>query len=284
MAGKGGGAWKVAYADFVTAMMAFFMVMWLTSQKPELKEAVAEYFKDPAAYRKPGTGKHRPPSFESLRANHRGPDRYPGSDKPSMDSAVGETTISNRASAVAISSVSNRTSIGISVYFENSDHMLSDEAKEDLDKLLKVIDGLPNKIEIRGHVAPDLRKTTKISADSWELCYQRSLAVLDYLTEHGLTQERIRISQAGSFEPAVVEGAQKDPALHSRVEIFVLNESTDVFKKKELQSSQLDDDAGAEEGGAAEGHGAAGGHGAGGSSGGGGGHGAPAGHGGGGGH
>ncbi len=38
MAGKGGGAWKVAYADFVTAMMAFFMVMWLTSQKPAVKE------------------------------------------------------------------------------------------------------------------------------------------------------------------------------------------------------------------------------------------------------
>ena len=33
MAGHGGGAWKVAYADFVTAMMAFFMVMWITAQK-----------------------------------------------------------------------------------------------------------------------------------------------------------------------------------------------------------------------------------------------------------
>ena len=40
MAGKGGGSWKVAYADFVTAMMAFFMLMWLTAQKPEVKEAV----------------------------------------------------------------------------------------------------------------------------------------------------------------------------------------------------------------------------------------------------
>jgi chemotaxis protein MotB len=47
MAGAGGGAWKVAYADFVTAMMAFFMVMWLTSQKEGLKVAVAGYFRDP---------------------------------------------------------------------------------------------------------------------------------------------------------------------------------------------------------------------------------------------
>src|SRR6185295_4310984 len=48
MAG-GGGAWKVAYADFVTAMMAFFMVMWLTAQKPDVKQAVAGYFRDPFA-------------------------------------------------------------------------------------------------------------------------------------------------------------------------------------------------------------------------------------------
>src|SRR5208337_4287299 len=47
MAGHGGGAWKVAYADFVTAMMAFFMVMWITAQNKQLKMAVAHYFNDP---------------------------------------------------------------------------------------------------------------------------------------------------------------------------------------------------------------------------------------------
>ncbi len=47
MAGKGGGSWKVAYADFVTAMMAFFMVMWICTQDQKVKEAVAHYFRDP---------------------------------------------------------------------------------------------------------------------------------------------------------------------------------------------------------------------------------------------
>jgi chemotaxis protein MotB len=42
-----GGAWKVAYADFVTAMMAFFLVMWLVSQNQEVKASVANYFRDP---------------------------------------------------------------------------------------------------------------------------------------------------------------------------------------------------------------------------------------------
>src|SRR5262249_44739785 len=47
MAGKGGGAWKVAYADFVTAMMAFFLVMWITAQSNSMKQAIAKYFQHP---------------------------------------------------------------------------------------------------------------------------------------------------------------------------------------------------------------------------------------------
>src|SRR3954451_17826313 len=43
----GGGAWKVAYADFVTAMMAFFLVMWITSQNDEVKKAIGGDFLKP---------------------------------------------------------------------------------------------------------------------------------------------------------------------------------------------------------------------------------------------
>jgi chemotaxis protein MotB len=57
MAGKGGGAWKVAYADFVTAMMAFFLVMWLVSQDQKIKEAVAKYFMDPVGFYQIGSTK-----------------------------------------------------------------------------------------------------------------------------------------------------------------------------------------------------------------------------------
>ena len=50
MAGKGGGgAWKVAYADFVTAMMALFLVLWLVSQDQKIKEAVQRSFTHPFA-------------------------------------------------------------------------------------------------------------------------------------------------------------------------------------------------------------------------------------------
>lgn len=50
-----GGAWKVAYADFVTAMMSLFIVLWLTSSNESVKQSVAQYFNDPK-----GTAKQRP--------------------------------------------------------------------------------------------------------------------------------------------------------------------------------------------------------------------------------
>ena len=52
-----GGAWKTAYADFVTAMMALFLLLWLTSQDKKIKEAVERSFRNPfSAINKESTG------------------------------------------------------------------------------------------------------------------------------------------------------------------------------------------------------------------------------------
>ncbi len=48
--GHSGAAWKVAYADFVTAMMSLFIVLWILGQSAEVKEAVSAYFKDPGVF------------------------------------------------------------------------------------------------------------------------------------------------------------------------------------------------------------------------------------------
>ncbi|CAM3866926.1 Motility protein B [Pseudomonas reidholzensis] len=54
--GHHGGAWKIAFADFATAMMAFFLVLWLMSTAtPEQKIAIAGYFKDPIGFSESGT-------------------------------------------------------------------------------------------------------------------------------------------------------------------------------------------------------------------------------------
>jgi len=52
--GHHGGAWKVAFADFMTAMMAFFLVMWLVGQSPQIRESVAGHFRDPGKFQKQG--------------------------------------------------------------------------------------------------------------------------------------------------------------------------------------------------------------------------------------
>ena len=64
--GGHGGSWKVAYADFVTSMMAFFLVMWLLSQADNVKESVAGYFQDPQGFKKGGNMSVLPGSGKSI--------------------------------------------------------------------------------------------------------------------------------------------------------------------------------------------------------------------------
>src|SRR4051812_38354892 len=70
MAGEGGGgSWKVAYADFVTAMMAFFLVMWICGQDQKIRRSVSDYFSDPLGNISEGTTKkpnRSGSSFESI--------------------------------------------------------------------------------------------------------------------------------------------------------------------------------------------------------------------------
>ncbi len=58
--GHHGGAWKVAYADLVTAMMALFIVLWILAQSDEVIRSVAGYFRDPVGFTD-GDPASRPP-------------------------------------------------------------------------------------------------------------------------------------------------------------------------------------------------------------------------------
>ena len=66
--GHHGGAWKVAYADFVTAMMALFIVLWMMNASKQVQEAVGGYFKDPRGTAKVvGTNKNGAGEFVALK-------------------------------------------------------------------------------------------------------------------------------------------------------------------------------------------------------------------------
>jgi chemotaxis protein MotB len=67
--GHHGGSWKVAYADFVTAMMAFFMVMWILGMDQQLRQAIEGYFSNPVGYKKGYSGGATPISAGSSPAS-----------------------------------------------------------------------------------------------------------------------------------------------------------------------------------------------------------------------
>ena len=94
MAKGGGGSWKVAYADFVTAMMAFFLVMWIGAQDVKVRQSVANYFVDPSGVSKSpkAGGIMNDPSpgsvaKESSVSNSQG-SRAPGGQPPSPATAA----------------------------------------------------------------------------------------------------------------------------------------------------------------------------------------------------
>jgi len=68
-AGHHGGAWKVAYADFVTAMMAFFMVMWIIGMDPTVRNSIEGYFSNPVGFKKGYSGGKSPVSSGSSPAS-----------------------------------------------------------------------------------------------------------------------------------------------------------------------------------------------------------------------
>src|SRR4051794_26012728 len=136
MAGKGGGAWKVAYADFVTAMMAFFMVMWLVGQKEDVKEAIAHYFEDPY-------GEIDPTEGTTSKAPNPPPGRGHGGksvkDSPSLDPHDEET----RKPRVLTIHSGERTAVGAMVLFPDDAVELDEAGKHELHRILPKLAGMP---------------------------------------------------------------------------------------------------------------------------------------------
>src|SRR3954466_4342164 len=87
-AGHHGGAWKVAYADFVTAMMAFFLVMWLMGVDEETKAEITHYFTHPnEPYQKGGDSKvqQTPAAVEITNESGSGESILNGKEEKSLD-------------------------------------------------------------------------------------------------------------------------------------------------------------------------------------------------------
>ena len=221
MASGGGGAWKVAYADFVTAMMAFFMVMWLTSQKPEVVTAVAQHFRNPGGSRMTGNdAKSMVPSSKNGNGNRR----------------ITKERKQNEGDAKArkMSDEGEKSNVGSVVLFPVNSIEITEEAKKTLLALIPELEGKLHRIEVRGHSA-STGTTSQATIDSWNISYKRSIAVAQFLEENGIDSRRLRPSAAGNSEPRYVSG-EVDQSSDSRVEVYVL---TDIFEEPASKTERL---------------------------------------------
>lgn len=230
MAGKGGGAWKVAYADFVTAMMAFFMVMWLTSQSDEVKHAVAEHFRNPSGKQISGSeSRSVVPNSATGSGNRR--------SSKSRDTAESKDRQMNDEGT--------RSNIGKIVSFDINAIELSNSGKLQVDSLLPELEGPQYRIEVRGHSANNGSNPNRSAMDAWAISFKRAMSVTQYLIERGIDPRRIRPSAAGLSEPRIHDGV-RDTKMDSRVEVFVLKE---IFEEpasratRQVSSKRLDAEA-----------------------------------------
>jgi chemotaxis protein MotB len=226
MAGKGGGAWKVAYADFVTAMMAFFLVMWLVGQKEGVKEAVAEYFRDPPdpfSVFEEGKKARKPGPDPNERPEHQPQPDLPAEEVKKPRPVRFETT--------------DRSNIGTVIFFPEFSAEVTPEAREQIKDLAPLLAGKPQTIEVRGHASRRPLPAGCEYQDSWQLCYARSMAVMKLLEEDGIPAKRIRLAQAAGYEPMSLGVSEESQAKNPRVEVFLLNDISPAAANMPISSS-----------------------------------------------
>jgi chemotaxis protein MotB len=228
----GGGAWKVAYADFVTAMMAFFMVMWLTSQSEEVKQAIGGYFQDPwgttqesnnPSVQMPAGVTGNAPFADASAGTLK--DRWP---QPNQENATekepGAASVWQQKQKVFLMATNDRNLPAVVINFDETSAELTPIAQQRLKDLLPALVGKQNKVELRAHSTR--RPLPKGSAyrDHWRLCFERSAETMKFLTKNGVETDRIRLSQSAAYEPLTTRLESEWQNENNCVEVFLLTE------------------------------------------------------------
>jgi chemotaxis protein MotB len=203
--GHHGGAWKVAFADFMTAMFALFLVLWLVNQSSDVKSAIAGYFQDPLGRANeygssilPGEGAQssavralKPVDVVELRR-----DRLMAVaerlkvqlDKvPDLQAVKDQIEITVTDEGLMIQLLEDATG----VFFESGRAAPSARGREVLALLGSELRSLPNHLLIEGYT--DARPYPGGSAyTNWELSADRANMARRILTETGIAVDRIR--------------------------------------------------------------------------------------------
>jgi chemotaxis protein MotB len=210
--GAHGGAWKVAYADFVTAMMAFFLVMWILGLSDESKEAIAAYFSDPSGFaEKFGKGSALSTASNPARSNAVLPgvgDTILAGFTKSEQRAILEEAKENMTASlkkdpdfkdlrgfveISIAEGGLRIELvegGDAIFFESGKWDLKPAARRLLHVISRSLLEVPNPISIEGHTdAHPVRPSAGYT--NWELSTERANAARRALCEVGLPERRV---------------------------------------------------------------------------------------------
>lgn len=219
--GHHGGAWKVAYADFVTAMMALFIVLWLlSSTSKQTQEVIAGYFNDPS-----GT------------STKRGSEGQPGSR--AQDKHPADLEAVKKQILLAIEDVPLLRKLNKQIEVKITDEGLSVDLIEDkngtffelgsakptlaLQQILKVLSGefkqLPNRMLIEGHTdAQPYVEDAKY--DNWELSSDRANEARREMNSDGLRPGQVSEVRGFADQKLRIPERPFDPA-NRRVSIVV---------------------------------------------------------------
>lgn len=189
--GHHGGAWKVAYADFVTAMMALFIVLWLMNSSKQVQEAVGGYFKDPTGTSKKvgsnmaGAGENfvltrdnMPKLKEQLQKAMK-----QMTDFEKLKSHI-EMTVTTEGLRIELSESASGT------FFDSGSATLNSDGAALLETLAQELGQLPNKLSIEGHTDSQ-PYAPSATYGNWELSTDRANAARRVMQEHGIRSDQV---------------------------------------------------------------------------------------------
>jgi chemotaxis protein MotB len=184
--GHHGGAWKVAYADFVTAMMSLFIVLWLLSSSKPVQEAVGGYFRDPSGTAEKkgsinaGTGENFTLTKDNMpKLKDQLEQRIQQmNDFEKLKSHV-EMTITSEGLRIELMESASGT------FFDSGSPKLNGDGRDLLITLAQELGKLPNKISIEGHTDSKPYASSG-NYSNWELSTDRANAARRLMQANGI--------------------------------------------------------------------------------------------------
>jgi chemotaxis protein MotB len=190
--GHHGGAWKVAYADFVTAMMALFIVLWLTSADEKVKEAVSAYFNNPT-----GPGKLTGLAAAGLGHAIQLPEQDMAKLRKKIQEALAQTpNFKDMKDHVEVTITADGLRIELleteaGMFFESGKAVPTETGAALLARLAEELGKMPNSMLIEGHT-----DSKPFSSDNgysnWELSTDRANSARKLMEGHGLRAEQVQ--------------------------------------------------------------------------------------------